>query len=97
MIDFTGRTFNRLTVIERGDDCFNTYRTGPRVGLKKTVKTWKCKCVCGDVCVIRSTSLYNNHTKSCGCLKKEHVEYRKKARAKVMRMSHEEIKKFIEA
>lgn len=34
--------------------------------------------------------------KSCGCLKKERQEFRKKAWLKVIRMNHEEMKKFIE-
>lgn len=30
---------------------------------------YKCQCSCGVVCEVRSTSLRNGHTQSCGCLK----------------------------
>ena len=32
---------------------------------------WKCRCECGNVCVIDGAKLKNGHTKSCGCLQKE--------------------------
>lgn len=32
---------------------------------------WKCKCDCGNIINVCSTSLSSGNTKSCGCLKKE--------------------------
>lgn len=29
---------------------------------------WKCKCDCGTICEIKSNSLINGTTASCGCL-----------------------------
>ena len=28
---------------------------------------WKCKCDCGNTCVVEDSHLKNGHTKSCGC------------------------------
>lgn len=57
--DLTGQTFGKLTVIERADDY--TDKNG-----EKHV-CWKCKCLCGNECIVRGHSLRNGHTKSCGC------------------------------
>ena len=60
-IDLTGQRFERLTVIKQ----FPT---------QKGQKTkWECKCDCGNVTVVASTHLRSGHTKSCGCLQKEHA------------------------
>lgn len=32
---------------------------------------WKCRCACGNECVVRGSCLKNQHTQSCGCLKRE--------------------------
>lgn len=52
--DLTGQTFGRLTVIGFS-------------GIRGDVSWWRCKCECGEEAEIRSTSLRNGHTKSCGC------------------------------
>jgi hypothetical protein len=96
MEDLTGKTFNRLKVVSRGDDRSSTGRTGLQAGYTKKLKTWKCNCVCGNVCVVRQSNLLGNGTKSCGCFKKERQEFRRKAWLKVIKMNHEEMKKFIE-
>lgn len=55
-IDITGQKFGRLTVIERAiNDKYNNTR-------------WLCQCGCGKEKIIRSTSLRNKITKSCGCI-----------------------------
>lgn len=64
LIDLTGKTFNYLYVIERDRE------------YEKTVKNkepyWKCKCLkCGTIKTIRSSSIRNGSTKSCGCFQKE--------------------------
>ena len=32
---------------------------------------WKCRCECGNECVVRSSQLKNQDTQSCGCLKRD--------------------------
>lgn len=57
--DLTGQRFGRLTVLEYAG-----------VAKNRNAK-WKCKCDCGEVCVVSSSSLLTGHTQSCGCLHKE--------------------------
>ena len=59
--DLTGQTFNRLTVIGRGE---NT---------KNGKAQWICLCECGQNSVVTTDSLKRGHTKSCGCLNKENL------------------------
>ena len=62
LIDLTGKTFNRLTVIKRAEK--NTSNNSPQ---------WECKCSCGNpnIIIVAGSHLRNNHTKSCGCLQRE--------------------------
>lgn len=57
--DFTDKTYGLLTAksLDYEDD------NGARF--------WKCLCKCGNYTSVRSTSLKNGNTKSCGCLKRE--------------------------
>lgn len=57
--DLTGRTFGRLTVIERA--CHE----------KGKKPHWICKCECGNYSVVASGNLRTGSTKSCGCLNYE--------------------------
>ena len=60
LIDLTGERFGRLTVLERDtnqDQSRSVY--------------WKCLCDCGNEVSVRSRSLRNGDTKSCGCLQQE--------------------------
>lgn len=59
-IDLAGKTFNRLTVIERAEN-------------KRRRVHWKCKCSCGNIVIIDRCHLVTGNTKSCGCLKKESI------------------------
>lgn len=59
IIDLTGQTFGRLTVI--------SYFGKEKNGHHK----WKCVCECGLEKNIQSHKLINGETKSCGCLRKE--------------------------
>lgn len=34
---------------------------------------WKCRCDCGNECVVRSADLKNQHTQSCGCINRDRV------------------------
>ena len=52
-----GQRFGKLTVIEKTDKRSNN-----------RFIVWKCKCDCGNICEVISSSLKNGHTKSCGCL-----------------------------
>jgi hypothetical protein len=54
------KRFGRLKVISRSEN-------------KGKDVYWKCKCDCGKICYIRSSSLINKRTKSCGCLHKDKV------------------------
>ena len=58
MNSLMGTSFGNLTVIEyAGIDKYHNNQ-------------WKCKCTCGNECVVKGYLLRNSHTKSCGCLRK---------------------------
>src|SRR5438093_11322473 len=54
-IDLTGRTFERLTVLQRAA----TNKHGKC--------TWVCRCKCGKVRTVVGGALRSGNTKSCGC------------------------------
>ena len=56
--DLTGMTFGRLTVIERAEN-------------KNGHIAWRCKCSCGNECIVFGVNLKNGNTQSCGCLMRE--------------------------
>ena len=58
--DLIGKTYNRLTVVERG--------------LNNHGKTrWWCKCSCNnpELVLVEAYNLKSGHTKSCGCITRE--------------------------
>ncbi len=59
LIDLAGQRFGRLTVVERAGSS------------KQKEALWKCKCDCGNVTIVRSSSLRGGATSSCGCLAHE--------------------------
>jgi hypothetical protein len=59
--DLTSQTFGRLTVIGAGT---------PQV-LTVTVKTWRCRCVCGRIVDVDPRRLNSKMTRSCGCLQRD--------------------------
>lgn len=61
LIDLTGQTFGRLTVIERA---FDKPSHWPR---------WRCRCECGNLIIVLGSSLRSGNTESCGCLRRELV------------------------
>ena len=61
-IDLTGKTFGRLTVIERVDR--------PE-GSKSKKICWLCECECGNNKVVVGDHLRSGNTRSCGCLLSE--------------------------
>lgn len=54
----TGRTFGKLTALCQNGRC----KTGGFM--------WLCECDCGNTVRVRTGSLMNGHTRSCGCLPK---------------------------
>jgi len=64
LLDLSGQTFGRLTVLHR-DTSSGAY-----------VK-WVCKCSCGGVKSIARISLQNGNTVSCGCFQSECVSARR--------------------
>lgn len=58
LIDITGKTFGRLTVIERAAN-------------KGKQTSWKCECECGALVAVRGPHLKSGATASCGCLNAE--------------------------
>jgi len=71
-IDLTGQIFNRLTVIKRTQND------------KNRTTRWICKCICGNISIVRGTSLKNGRTQSCGCLNREYLA---KKRTKIYNLS----------
>jgi len=63
LIDLTGASFGRLTVVRRGE---GVTRTGRR---KRT--SWVCSCACGVIVVAVSEHLLRGAVKSCGCIRRE--------------------------
>lgn len=61
LINLIGQRFGRLTVLERVDNIVS-----PSGNI---CVAWKCKCDCGKETIVRSSSLLQGHTKSCGCMK----------------------------
>ena len=58
--DLRGKTFGRLTVLEKAEDRIT------QKGYKRIM--WHCRCVCGNECDVASDALSGGKTSSCGCL-----------------------------
>lgn len=58
LIDLTGKTFGRLTVISLSHKITYVYY-------------WTCKCSCGNLKAVSSVSLASKNVRSCGCLRRE--------------------------
>ncbi len=69
LIDLTGQTFGRLTVLDRADN-YVTPSGHERV-------QWYCKCECGKGVIVIGSNLKNGRTQSCGCLQAELTSTRK--------------------
>lgn len=67
LIDLTGQTFGRWTVMRRAES--PTGRT-----------MWLCKCSCGTERAVFAADLKSQKSKSCGCLRNELSSERAKAR-----------------
>lgn len=62
VIDLTGKTFGKLTVLHLSDD----YIRGKA--------RWLCRCECGQTTVAFACNIVHGHTTSCGCHKKENYK-----------------------
>lgn len=70
LIDLTGQTFGRLTVLARAEnDADNRAR-------------WLCACVCGGTATIGGKSLRSGNSQSCGCAAREAASRACKAKAR---------------
>ena len=71
--DLTGQRFGKLTVIERVDDYIS------ESGIH--TMQWKCKCDCGNECVVKDTILKKevHFMRSCGCSKDINKNYQPKS------------------
>ena len=63
LIDLTGKTFGRWTVLYRTDDYIEPS------GAKRA--RYHCKCACGNEADVLAGSLRKGQSKSCGCLQRE--------------------------
>lgn len=63
------KPFSNLTKDEIGN-CYGKLTVIEYAGKNKDHRTlWKCKCACGNECVVSGKNLRNGNTKSCGCIK----------------------------
>lgn len=60
-VDLTGKTFGRLTVIEKHGSINGSVH-------------WNCRCVCGGVVYPSSYSLTGGNTTSCGCKRTDTIK-----------------------
>lgn len=65
LIDLTGDTFGRLTVVRRGPNWVSPTGRGPRK------IRWVCRCTCGREVVVHAQTLRSGRSKSCGCRRDE--------------------------
>ena len=61
-----GKIFERLTVVQQS-------KVNPQgvIIIKRSIRFWKCLCLCGNIKIIAENSLLSGATKSCGCLSRE--------------------------
>ena len=60
-LDLTGQRFGKLIALDR------ISKKGPN----RKYTFWNCLCDCGKMCTIRTSSLVNGESRSCGCT--EHI------------------------
>ena len=61
--DLLGQKFGKLTVIDEA--------TSIRTKSGNVMAMWKCRCDCGNECVVLANNLKRGHTNSCGCYREE--------------------------
>jgi hypothetical protein len=67
-LKLTGQKFGRLTIVSKN-----------AIRLRNGKTRWNCLCDCGNITVVIGSGLINEHTVSCGCLRKEIVSQTGKA------------------
>lgn len=61
-LELIGQRFEKLVVIKYlGNDKYQN-------------TTWQCQCDCGNISVVKGTALKQGKVKSCGCLRREHLD-----------------------
>jgi len=60
--DLTGQTFGRLRVEVRAGSAVEI--SGTR---KSSGAAWRCRCECGEICIVAAQRLTDNRARSCGC------------------------------
>lgn len=65
VIDRTGLTYGKLTVVSRADDYISPN--------DRKHTRWLCQCECGNTTIVDSCQLVTGKTKSCGCLRDENL------------------------
>lgn len=71
LIDLTGKTFERLRVVERAGSYIN-------VDGMNCAAQWLCECECGNQTIVLARNLTTGRTRSCGCLRSEVLRNRRK-------------------
>lgn len=64
-VDLVGQKYGRLTVIKRAES--------RRLESGRLITMWECECECGKSKIVRSDSLRNGKTNSCGCYHSEQL------------------------
>jgi len=59
--DFTGKRFGKLQILCRSKQ---EYKKAPK---------WNCLCDCGNFCVVIGQNLLLGRTRSCGCMRGDHM------------------------
>ena len=68
--DLTGRKVGKLKILGINEEKTNESKARKKRGeIKNSQIFWTCECECGNVIVVSTSHLTNNHTTSCGCLK----------------------------
>ena len=62
-VDYSGKKFNRLTVIRQAESRISSN------GRKR--KIWLCQCDCGKQIAVSQDDLISGNTKSCGCYRRD--------------------------
>lgn len=70
-VNIIGETFGRLTVIQY-------IPVEWRKDGSRNHKSWRCRCLCGNVILSTTSNLRSGNTKSCGCLANELIIARSK-------------------
>lgn len=90
-VDLTGQRFGMLIVIERAERPKNVKNFGGVF--------WLCGCDCGNIKIIRSTSLISGRTKSCGCQVKKFIDLtgKKFGRLNVIKLYEKKTYKYLKS